>query len=82
MVEVLEVLGFVVEAHWDLFQVLQFTDDGLTVNPQLLLQDGELSAQPGVFIMQIITDLVQDDDGLVFFVDQIQQLFLLLSPLQ
>ncbi len=57
-------------------------DDGLTVNPELFLQDCELSAQPGVFIMRIITDLVQDDDGLVFFVDQIQQLFLLLSPLQ
>ena len=50
VVEVLEMLGFVVEADRDLFNVLELTDDELTVNAEFFLKDGKLSAEPGVWI--------------------------------
>ncbi len=50
MVEVLEMLGFVVEADRDLFKVLELTDDELTVNAKFFLKDGKLSSEPGVCI--------------------------------
>jgi hypothetical protein len=37
VVKVLEMLGFVVEAHRDLFQILEFTDDELTVDAEFFL---------------------------------------------
>jgi hypothetical protein len=33
-------------------------------------------------ISKYLTDLMQNDDGLVFLVDEVEKLFLLLSPLQ
>jgi hypothetical protein len=50
VVEVLEMLGFVVEADRDLFKVLELTDDELTVNAKFFLKDGKLSSEPGVCI--------------------------------
>lgn len=75
-------LDFVMKSNWDFFQILQFFYDTLAVNAEFFLQDCQFGPQSGICIMDELTDMVQNDYGLVFFINYIEQLFFLLTSLQ
>ena len=61
---------FIMKSHRNLFEVLELPDYIFAVNAELFLQYGQLRSEPCIFgFINNITNMVQYDDGLVFFVN-------------